>query len=75
MKGDVLFKIAVVLVLLMSVVLIGVIFAVLIIGMPGWYAACYGIVYCCGTGFMAEKFILPKMGDNSEKSEDNGGEQ
>lgn len=75
MKGDVLFKIAVVLVLLMSVVLIGVIFAVLIIGMPGWYAACYGIVYCCGTGFMAEKFILPKMGDNSEKSEDNGDEQ
>lgn len=75
MKGDVLFKIAVVLVLLMSVVLIGVIFAVLIIGMPGWYAACYGIVYCCGTGFMTEKFILPKMGDNSEKSEDNGDEQ
>ena len=75
MKGDVLFKIAVVLVLLMSVVLIGVIFAVLIIGMPGWYAACYGIVYCCGTGFMAEKFILPKMGDNSEKSEDNCDEQ
>lgn len=75
MKSDVLFKIAVVLVLLMSVVLVCVIFAVLIIGMPGWYAACYGIVYCCGTGFMAEKFILPKMGDNSEKSEDNGDEQ
>lgn len=75
MKSDVLFRIAVVLVLLMSVVLVCVIFAVLIIGMPGWYAACYGIVYCCGTGFMAEKFILPKMGDNSEKSEDNGDEQ
>lgn len=75
MKSDVLFKIAVVLVLLMSVVLVCVIFAVLIVGMPGWYAACYGIVYCCGTGFMAEKFILSKMGDNSEKSEDNGDEQ
>lgn len=74
MKDGVLFKIAVVLVLLMSVVLVGVIFAVLLIGMPGWYAACYGIVYCCGTGFMAEKFIFPKMGDNSEKSEDKGDE-
>lgn len=70
-----LFKVAVALVLLMSVVLVGVIFAVLLIGMPGWYAACYGIVYCCGTGFIAERFILPKIGDNSTKSEGDVNEQ
>lgn len=67
---DVLFKIAATLVVLMSAVLVGVIFAYLIFGAPGWIMACYGIIYCAGTGFMADKFIVPHMTKKEEEPTD-----
>lgn len=63
---DLLFKIAATLIVLMSAVLLGVIFAYLLFGAPGWIMACYGIVYCAGTGFMADKFIVPHLTKKEE---------
>lgn len=65
------FKIAAVIVVLMTAVLFGVIFGVILFGMQGWIAACYGILYCFGTGFLAKMFIVPKIiHDAEEKEED-----